>query len=326
MNQRKENSKYRGEEARWPHQIPFTGWKDIAKRSFHEMKADHVQIVSAGVAFYFFLAIFPTIIAGISIYSLVLEPSQIENQISNLNLILPKQAFRMINDFLEPVLQQSKKEIGWGLFISIAISLWSANKGTSALFQGVNIAYDENESRGIIKKNLISLVFTLGGVVLGFISLLIVIFFPLLVKNLGLNPQIEDILQWFRWVILGVFLILTLSMVYKVAPNRSSPQFGWVSWGAVIGTLFWLAGSMLFSWYVSNFGSYDDLYGSFAAVAILMLWLFLTAFIVLMGAEINSEMEHQTRYDTTVGSHKPMGERNAYHADRCAVGDPNDDC
>lgn len=323
MNKSNRKSVYRGEDAEWPHQIPLKGWVDIGKRVFHEMKVDHVQIVSAGVGFYFFLAIFPTIVAAISIYSLVLEPSQLEEQISRLNMILPEKAFGILSDFLHPVIEQSKKEIGWGLIVSVLISIWSANKGTNALFQGINIAYDEAETRNIFKKNLITLLFTLCGLVLGLISLLIVIFFPLLIHKLGLNPEIENILTWFRWVLLGFILIFTLSVVYRIAPNRRSAQFGWVSWGAVIGTILWLAGSMLFSWYVSNFGSYDDLYGSFAAVAILMLWLFLTAFIVLMGAEINSEMEHQTRHDTTIGKHRPMGERNAYHADRCAV---EEDC
>ena len=323
MKQKATNSTYRGQEAQWPHQIPFRGWKDIGKRVWHEMKVDHVQIVSAGVAFYFFLSIFPTIVAAISIYSLVLEPSQIEAQFSRLDLILPEKAFGMINDFLRPVIEQSRKEIGWGLIVSVLVSIWSANKGTNALFQGINIAYDEIETRNIFKKNLITLLFTLCGLVLGLISLLIVIFFPLLIDKFGLPQQLEKILTWFRWVILGLILISSLSMVYKIAPHRRSPRFRWVSWGALLGTSLWLAGSMLFSWYVSNFGSYDDLYGSFAAVAILMLWLFLTAFIVLMGAEINSEMEHQTRYDTTIGIERPMGERNAYHADRCAV---EEDC
>lgn len=323
MNKSNRKAVYRGEDAEWPHQIPLKGWIDIAKRVWHEMKVDHVQIVSAGVGFYFFLAIFPTIVAAISIYSLVLEPSQLEEQISRLNMILPEKAFGILSDFLHPVIQQSKKDIGWGLVISVLISIWSANKGTNALFQGINIAYDELETRNIVKKNLITLLFTLCGLVLGLISLLIVIFFPLLIHKLGLNPEIENILTWFRWVLLGFILILTLSVVYRIAPNRRSAKFGWVSWGAIIGTVLWLLGSMLFSWYVSNFGSYDDLYGSFAAVAILMLWLFLTAFIVLMGAEINSEMEHQTRHDTTIGPQRPMGERRAYHADRCAV---EEDC
>ena len=325
MEKTKKVSVNRGQHAQWPHQIPLKGWIDIGKRTYQEMQADHVQIVSAGVAFYFFLSIFPTIVVAISIYSLILEPSQIQEQISRLNLILPDQAYGMISDILTPVLEQPRNEIGWGLFVSIMVSIWSANKGTSALFQGVNIAYDENDTRGIIKKNLITLVFTLAGVVIGLISLLIVIFFPLLIENLNLTTQIEDMLTWLRWVILGAILIGTLSMVYKIAPNRSRPKFRWVSWGAILGTLLWLLGSMGFSWYVSNFGSYDDLYGSFAAVAILLLWLFLTAFIVLMGAEINSEMEHQTRYDTTTGMEKPMGQRNAYHADRCAVPDDEDE-
>lgn len=320
MNQQRENrSPYRGEEAQWPHQIPLKGWIDIGKRVWKEMKIDHVQIVSAGVGFYFFLSIFPTIVAAISIYSLVLHPDQIQEQVSRLNLIMPDQAFGMITDFLRPILEQSRKEIGWGLFISIMVSIWSANKGTSALFQGINIAYDETDTRGIIKKNLLTLLFTLTGLVVGLLSLLIVIFFPLLIEDFGLPAQIEDMLTWLRWIILGFILIFTLSVVYKIAPNRRSPRFRWVSWGALIGTALWLAGSMLFSWYVSNFGSYADLYGSFAAVAILLLWLFLTAFIILVGAEINSEMEHQTRRDTTIGEEMPMGQRNAWHADHCAI-------
>jgi len=321
---REGKSKYRGQDAEWPHQIPLKGWVDIGKRVYKEMNVDHVQIVSAGVAFYFFLSIFPTIVVAISIYSLVLDPAQIQEQLSRLTLILPEQAYGMITDILNPVINQDRKEIGWGLLVSILVSIWSANKGTSALFQGINIAYDETDNRGLIKKNLLTLLFTLAGVVIGLISLLIVIFFPLLVKNIGLTPGLENMLTWLRWVFLGIILISTLSMVYKIAPNRSRPKFRWVSWGAILGTIFWLAGSMGFSWYVGNFGSYDDLYGSFAAVAILMLWLFLTAFIVLMGAEINSEMEHQTRYDTTSGTQKPMGQRNAWHADHCAVKDSDD--
>lgn len=315
MEKNENKVKNRGYEAEKPRHIPLIGWLDIGKRVFSEIKADHVQIVAAGVGFYFFLALFPTIVAAISVYTLVLEPSQIEEQISRLSTVLPDQAFGMLIEFLQPVLEQSKKEIGWGLTFSIAISLWSANKGTSALFEGVNIAYNEMDKRSFIKKNLLTLVFTLGAVVLGLISLLFIIFFPILIEKVGLPKQIENIIGWSRWVVLGIILILSLSMVYKIAPNRSNPRFAWVSPGAIFGTVFWLAGSLLFSWYVKNFGSYDDLYGSFAAVIILMLWLFLTAFIVLLGAEINSELEHQTTYDTTVGEQKPMGERGAYHAD-----------
>tara|TARA_R100000935_G_scaffold52897_1_gene80371 strand:- start:552 stop:1526 length:975 start_codon:yes stop_codon:yes gene_type:complete len=318
MEKTEKKVKNRGYEAVKPYQIPLLGWMDIGKRVFSQIKTDHVQIVAAGVGFYFFLALFPTIVAAISVYSLVLEPSQIQEQISGLSTLLPDQAFGMISDILKPVLEQSNKEIGWGLAISIAISLWSANKGTNALFEGVNIAYNEKDQRNFFKKNLITLIFTLGAVVLGLISLLFIIFFPILIEKVGLPQQIEGILALSRWLVLGIILILSLTMVYKIAPNRSSPRFAWVSPGAIFGTIFWLAGSLLFSWYVKNFGSYDDLYGSFAAVIILMLWLFLTAFIVLLGAEINSEMEHQTIHDTTIGEQKPMGKRGAFHADNVA--------
>ncbi len=308
----------RGHKAEKPRQIPFDGWKDIGKRVFSQIGKDHVQIVSAGVAFYFFLALFPTIVAAISIYSLVLEPEQIQQQLSNLNRLLPQQAFEMVNGFLEPVLNQDKQKLGWGLIISILISLWSSNKGTSALFEGINIAYDELDTRNFIKKNAITLVFTLGVIVLGLLSLLIVIFFPIFIGKIGLSETTASVIGWSRWLVLGFILVFTLGALYKIAPHRDNPEYKWVSWGALIGAVLWVLGSALFSWYVNNFGSYSDLYGSFAAVVILLLWLFLTAFIVLLGAEINSEMEHQTRKDTTVGPNEPMGQRGGYHADHVA--------
>jgi len=317
MGKKGKKVKNRGHEAEKPKQIPFAGFKDIGKRVFSQISKDHVQIVSAGVGFYFFLALFPTIVAAISIYSLVLEPSQIQEQLSSLNRLLPQQAFEMINRILEPILKEDEQKLGWGLLISILISLWSANKGTSALFEGINIAYDE-ENRNFIKKNALTLVFTLGIIVLGLISLLIVIFFPIFIGEIGFSETIESVIGWGRWLVLGFILVFTLSMLYKIAPHRDNPEFKWVSWGAVIGSVLWVLGSALFSWYVNNFGSYSDLYGSFAAVVILLLWLFLTAFIVLLGAEINSEMEHQTLKDTTVGEDEPMGQRGGYHADHVA--------
>jgi len=318
MEEKVQNKNNRGHKAEEPRQIPLKGWKDIGKRVFTQIGKDHVQIVSAGVAFYFFLALFPTIVAAISIYSLVLDPEQIQQQLSNLNRLLPQQAFEMINGFLEPILNQDKQKLGWGLIISILISLWSSNKGTSALFEGINIAYDELDTRNFIKKNAITLVFTLGVIVLGLLSLLIVIFFPIFIGKIGLSETIESVIGWSRWLVLGFILVFTLGALYKIAPHRDNPEYKWVSWGALIGAVLWILGSALFSWYVNNFGSYSDLYGSFAAVVILLLWLFLTAFIVLLGAEINSEMEHQTRKDTTVGPNEPMGQRGGYHADHVA--------
>jgi membrane protein len=202
--------------------------------------------------------------------------------------------------------------------LSILISLWSANKGTKAVFQGVNITYDEIDERGFFKLTALTLLFTIGGIIIGLIAIAMVVAFPAIIDKIGLPSTLETIIQLLRWPILALIVMFALAGVYKVAPCRKSPEFKWTSWGAIIATVLWLAGSLLFSLYVNNFGSFDETYGSFAAVIILMLWFFLTGFIILLGAEINSEMEHQTSRDTTTGEDKPMGQRGGYHADHVA--------
>ncbi|MGK7391223.1 MAG: YihY/virulence factor BrkB family protein [Candidatus Cyclobacteriaceae bacterium M2_1C_046] len=308
----------KGHHADKPKQIPKKGWKEIAKRVKDQLPKDHISIVSAGIAFYFFLAIFPTIAAALSIYGLVMEPAQVDQQMAQLTNILPEQAHQMISDILEKQSEKSGSSLGWSLVLSILISLWSANKGTKAVFEGVNIAYDEIDERGFLKQNAITLGFTLGGIIIGFIAIAMVVIFPALVDKIGLPATLETVIQLLRWPILALIVMFALAAVYKVAPYRESPKFRWTSWGAITATIFWLAGSLLFSLYVNNFGSYDETYGSFAAVIILMLWFYLTAFIILLGAEINSEMEHQTTRDTTVGKEKPIGQRGGYHADHVA--------
>lgn len=308
----------KGHRAGKPAEIPAAGWKEIGSRVFSQLKKDHVQIVSAGVAFYFFLAIFPTIIAALSIYGLVLDPAQIEEHIAGLAQFLPGEAVGIIESFMEPIVSNQKQTLGWGLALSILFSLWSANKGTNAIFIGINIAYDEQDDRSFFKRTGLTLLFTLGGIILGLISIVIVILFPALIDLINLGSTLETVLGWTRWVILALIIVFALGLLYKKAPDRDSPEIKWVSWGSIIATVLWVLASLLFSWYVNNFGSYDDMYGSFASVIILLLWLFLTSFIVLLGAEINSEMEHQTSRDTTVGPEAPMGQRGGYHADHVA--------
>jgi membrane protein len=312
----------KGQTAEKPRQIPFKGWKEIGKRTFSQISDDHVQIVSAGIAFYFFLALFPAIIATINIYSLVIDPSQIQEQFDTLEGFLPSKAYEIITGILEPILNKPNSTLGWSLVISILVSLWSANKGTSALFEGINIAYDEKDERGFIKKTGLTFIFTIGAIILGLVCMMLLIFYPAFVDKLGMPSSLETLIGWGRWFLIAILFIGGLGILYKNAPDRDDPEYRWVSWGAIFSTILWIAGSFLFSWYVENFGSYDKVYGSFAAVIILMLWLFLTAFIILLGAEINSEMEHQTRKDTTVGEDEPMGERGAYHADNMP-GDKN---
>jgi len=308
----------RGHTANKPSEIPGKGWKDIALRVKDQLKYDHVQVVSAGVAFYFFLALFPAIAAAVSIYGLVVSPEQVQQQMSQIASVLPEQAHQMISDILQRMAGKSGSSLGWSVAISTLISLYSAKKGIAAMFEGVNIAYDELDERGFLKKNAIELLFTLGAIITGILAIALIAAWPALTGKLGLPSVLQTVISWGRWLLLGLIIIFSLGLIYKVAPDRDHPEFKWVSWGAVLATLLWIGGSLLFSWYVTNFGSYDKTYGSFAAVIILMLWFFLTAFIILLGAEINSEMEHQTRKDTTVGEDEPMGERGAFHADHVA--------
>ncbi len=308
----------RGHNAEKPTEIPKKGWKDIALRVKDRLTKDHVPIVSAGIAFYFFLAIFPAIAAALSIYGLLMEPAQVEQQMSQIANVLPEQAHQMISNILKQQSGKPGSSLGWSLVLGILISILSANKGIKSVFEGVNITYNEIDERGFFKKNTITLLFTIGGIIIGFIAIAMVVAFPAFIGKIGLSSTLETIIQLLRWPILAVIVMFALAAVYKVAPHRKIPSFKWISWGAIIATVLWIAGSLLFTLYVKNFGSFDETYGSFAAVIILMLWFFLTAFIILLGSEINSEMEHQTRRDTTTGEDKPMGQRGGYHADHVA--------
>ena len=280
-----------GKHASKPKEIPAKGWKKIGKRVIKQINADHIPIVSAGVTFYIFLAIFPAIAAIISIYGLITEPQQVQQQMSQIATILPDQASQFISETLQNIAGKSGKALGWGVALSILLSLWSANKGTKALFKGVNIAYHEDNSRNFFKENGISLLFTFAGIVVGIICMSLIIAFPAFVDRLGLPETLNIIITWGRWILLAFLIIFSIAAVYKYAPVRRKPEFKWVSWGAVLATAFWLIGSWAFSFYVRNFGSFDETYGSIAAVVILMLWFFLTSFLILLGAEINAETE-----------------------------------
>ncbi len=313
----------RGREAESPAQIPGRGWKDVLLRVKEQVGTDNISIVAAGVAFYFFLALFPTLAAAISIYGLITEPADVERQMGELTAFLPRDTHQMLTERLHSIVQSSDSTLGWGMLLSVLLSLWSANSGTKSLFQGINIAYDEESKRGFFKLNAITLLFTLCGIIAGIISLALVVVFPAVIDRLGFPEFIKTILGLIRWVLLGIIIMFGLAIIYKIAPDRNNPKFKWVSWGSAIATILWLLGSLLFSLYVNNFGNYNETYGPVAAVIILMLWFNLTSFIILLGAEINSELEHQTAKDTTVGRPKPLGERQAYHADH--VAGENDD-
>ncbi|RPI41271.1 MAG: YihY/virulence factor BrkB family protein [Bacteroidetes bacterium] len=277
-------------------------WKEIGLGVKDQLNYDHVQVVSAGIAFYFFLALFPAIAALVSIYGLFTSPGEVQQQMSQLTTQLPQQAHEMISGILQRLAQQPESTLGWSLVISILISLYSAKKGTSALFEGINIAYNERDGRGFIIKNAVQLLFTLGVIVTGIIAIALVAGFPALVGKLGLPSGLQSVISWGRWLLLGLIIMFSIGLIYRVAPDRNTPKSRWVSPGAVIATVLWIVASVLFSWFVNNFGNYDKTYGSFAAVIILILWFYINAYIIILGAEINSVMENPTRKERPTSS------------------------
>jgi membrane protein len=304
-----------GVDAESPTQIPARGWKQIVKRAWAEHNADNMPIIAGGVAFFAFLAIFPALIATISIYGLVASPETVARQVESLSAQLPEDAAGLISQQLTAITQNSGGALSISLAISVLGALWSASGGTGNVITAVNIAYDEVETRGFVKRKALALGLTLGAIVFVLVTFTLVAVVPAVLDTLPLGVVGTVLAQVVRWVLLlGVFAG-SLAVVYRVAPDRDAPQLKWVSLGAIVVTIIWALVSLGFSFYVDNFGSYDKTYGTIAGVIVLMLWLYVTCYLVLFGAEINSEAEHQTAEDTTEGPPVPMGQRNATMAD-----------
>ncbi len=316
--QRRVDDQLAGDEAGSPTQIPPRGWWQVLRRAMKESTADNVPMLAGGVAFFAFLAVFPAIIAALTLYGLIADPQTVAAQVRSLSDVLPQQAQPIIADQLQSVVSASGRALGIGLVVSVLAALWSASSGTSNLIKAVNLAYDEDETRGFLRVRGIALLLTLGAVVFVLLTLALVAVVPAALNALPLGPLGTVIAQVVRWAALVIVVVVALAVVYRVAPDRDAPRFAWVSVGSIIATALWIVGSVLFSLYVNNFGSYNKTYGTIAGVVVLMLWLYLTSYIVLLGAEINAESERQTRHDTTRGEPAPMGQRGATAADEIA--------
>lgn len=310
----------RGRDAQRPSQIPAPGWRDVGKRVLAESKDDNVPLLAAGTAFYAILSIFPAIIAMVTMWGLVANAQQIEEQINALTGALPADAADILGEALTNAVSNSGGALSITLVIGLATALYSASGGMAGMIKGINLAYDESETRGFVKLRGLALLLTFGALVVGLVSIGLIAVLPAVLESLGLGPVGEFLARWLRWPVLAALVVAGLGVLYRYAPDREHPKFSWVSWGAGIATLLWLIGSGLFSLYVSRFGEsgYARTYGAVAGIIILLLWLFLTGYIVLLGAEINAELERQTRRDTTTGSEQPMGERRAAAADTVA--------
>jgi membrane protein len=302
-----------GSGARKPTEIPAAGWWQIIRRAFAESSKDNVSMLAGGVAFFGFLAIFPALIALVSLYGLVADPAQAAQTLQSVTSGLPETTKPLIADQLQSVVSAGNGGLTTGLIIATLAALFSASSGTQNLMAAINIAYDETETRGAVKLRLLALALTIGAILFVIVAIALVAVAPLVLDRLG--PAGQLIGQVVRWVLLVVLVVVALAVLYRVAPDRDAPRFSWVTLGSVAATVLWVLGSVVFSLYVNNFGSYNKTYGALAGVVVLMLWMYLTSYIVLLGAEINSESEYQTAADTTKGRSQPMGTRGAVKAD-----------
>ncbi|KAB7784413.1 YihY/virulence factor BrkB family protein [Methylorubrum populi] len=304
----------RGRSADKPTEVPVEGWKDILKRTYRDIGENRLTLVSAGVTFFVLLAIFPAVAALVSVYGLVADVATINQQIESLRGILPSGGVDILAEQVKRLTEKGDTTLGLTALFGIALSVWSANGGVKHVFDALNLVYNEREQRGFFKLNLVSLAFTAGALLFVVIALAGIVAVPVAIQFLGLSSDAWW-LALLRWPALFVVVILMLAVLYRYGPSRDAPRWRWVTPGGMLAAFLWLAGSLLFSWYVSNFGSYDKTYGSLGAAIGFMTWIWLSTTIVLLGAQLNAELEHQTAKDTTVGAPKPLGARDARMAD-----------
>ena len=302
-----------GRAAQGPEQIPWRGWRDILWRTWKTFNRDNIPQVAGGVAFFTLLAVFPGIGVFVSLYGLFSNVDTAQAQLELLQGLLPQAALQLVGDQMMRLAAARHTGLGVAFLVSLVVSLWSANAGMKALIVGLNVAFEEREKRSLIRLNLVSLAFTVGMIVFLLATIAAMVSAPIALAYFGHE---NFALKVFRWPLLLAVAILGMAALYRFGPSRHQEQWRWVSWGSVFAAILWLAASLLFSFYVAHFGSYDRTYGSLGAVVGFMTWMWISTITVLFGAELNSEIEHQTAVDTTsAGAPQLMGGRGAYMAD-----------
>jgi membrane protein len=304
----------RGRHAQTPTQIPPAGWRDVALRVFHGISKNRITTIAGGVTFFVLLALFPGLAGLISLYGLIADSSTINQHLSNLDGVLPEGAMQILREQLQQLTSQPPQKLGFATLASLAISLWSANGGIKAIFEGLNSVYEEDEKRSFIKLNAISLALTMGALAFVIVALLTITVVPTVLSFVGL-PSVSEIVNYARWPALLVVASLMIATIYRFGPSREQPQWRWISPGSIFAAVTWIAASLLFSWYTSHFGSYNKTYGSLGAAVGFMTWIWISTMVILIGAKLNAELEHQTSSDTTTGTPVSAGDRGAKMAD-----------
>ncbi|MDQ7734773.1 YihY/virulence factor BrkB family protein [Halomonas sp. SpR1] len=305
----------RGRCAQVPGDIPQRGWQDIVWRVVRAARRNRLTMLAAGVAFYALLALFPTIAAVISLWGLLFDPYEAGQQLYEISRFMPPDAAELIDKQAQQVVESAKSGSFLGALAGLLIAMFIASKSVAVLVIGLNVVYGEAEERSLLHRAVVLVALTFGLIFMTLVSLAFIAIVPVAVNALAIDQPLNQILQWLRWPALLFIMSMLIALLYRYAPYRRSAQWRWLSYGTLLATVMWLLGSGGLSLYVRYFSTFSELYGSLGAVVALMLWFWLSAFVVLFGAEVNCEMERQTFNDTTIGEARPLGEREAFAAD-----------
>ncbi|MBP1884040.1 YihY/virulence factor BrkB family protein [Sinorhizobium mexicanum] len=305
----------RGRDAATPREIPAKGLRDVFWRVVSEISEERIVLIAAGVSFYLLLALFPALAALVSIYGLVADPSAIGTHMGMLDALLPPGSYDLIADQLQTLTTQKTSTLGLSFLVSLLVSLWSAANGMAALFDAMNVAYGEREKRGVLSRTLLCLVFTFAALLFAVALIVAIGVVPAVLTYLWLDRWVEVLTKMARWPAILLLATIGTVLIYRFGPSRERAKLRWLNWGAVFSTLLWLAASAIFSFYLEHFANYNATYGALGALAGLMMWVWISVIILIVGALINAELEHQTAVDSTTGKPLPMGQRGACVAD-----------
>lgn len=303
----------RGRHAQSPSEIPPRGWKDILLRTFKEFNDDQIPLISAGMTFYSLLALFPGIGAFVALYGLFADVSEAQSHVQTMARVLPGGAISLIGDQMVRAAAARDGGLSLAFLVGLVIALWSANGAMKAIITGLNIAYDETEKRGFVAKTLVPLGFTVGFLISALAAVALAAGGAAVQAHWG--APAGRIYGAVFWPSLFAVFTLGVALLYRFGPSRRRARWRWISWGSALSSVAWLAMSAGFTFYVAHFGTYDRTYGALGAVIGFMTWTWLSSMVLLLGAELNAEIEHQTVTDTTVGPPKPLGARGAVMAD-----------
>lgn len=301
-----------GRRAVHPWQMPWPAWKDVLWRTIRSVQGDRVGLVAAGVTFYLVLSIVPTLAAVLTIYGLLFDVNDVIAQVESLEGLVPGGVIDVLLTELA-LLAQSPEASGWSLALSLVIAVWGASKAHYAISEGLDVAYGERSSRGWVGTRLKSVLMASLTALVGIVTLMLIVIGPVVISWIGWEGA--GFLAILRWPFLALVFWGWLVVLYRFGPSRSRARWRWVTTGSFLTTALWLAASMLLSWYAADLTQLGKTYGSLAGVVLLLLWLYIFGFCLLLGAELDSEIEHQTTKDTTVGPDQPLGERGAHVAD-----------